>query len=331
MKIDVFPHIVPQKYAEAASKVHSTNPRMRDYPNMMPPALLNLDKRFKIMDMFEDMAQVLTLCEPPIEQITDSEVAVDLAKIANDEMAELVAKYPDRFVAAVAALPMNDVDAALKEVDRAIGQLGLKGVQVYSNVNGKPLDSPEFLPLYEKMAQYDLPIWIHPARGEEFADYKTEDRSRYGVIGMFDWPHETTVAIARLCCSGIMAKYPGLKFITHHCGGTLPYIESRILEFQDSPVSQERPEHAPLTRKLVEYMKMFYADTAIYGGLPTLTCCLSFFGAEHMLFGTDMPMAMSEPGISGVRLAIKGIGQMAISDSDRRKIYEGNARRLLHL
>ena len=331
VKIDIFSHIMPREYTEAVIKANPSNPRVAMFKQQGPAPLLDLEERFKIMDMFEGMSQVLTLCEPPIEQVIGPEKAADLAKVANDGMAELVIKYPDRFAAAVAALPMNNIDAALREVDRAVNDLKLKGVLVYSNVNGKPLDSPEFLPLFEKMAQYDLPIWIHPARGVEFADYTTEDRSRYGIIGMFDWPHETTVAIARLCSSGIMAKYPGLKFVTHHCGGTIPYMESRIVEFQDSPVAQEKPEHAPLTQKLVEYFKMFYADTAIYGGSPTLTCCLAFFGSDHMLFGTDMPMSMSEPGVSGVRLAINAIDQLAISDADRNKIYEGNARRLLHL
>lgn len=331
MKIDIFSHITPEKYAEAALKVNSPNPRVAMFKQRVPSPLFDLAERFNIMDMFEYMSQVLTLCEPPIEQVTGPKKTVELAKIANDAMAELVVKYPDRFAAAVAALPMNNVDAALKETDRAIKDLKMKGVLLYSNVNGKPLDSPEYLPLYEKMAQYDLPIWIHPTRGFNVPDYQTEDRSRYGITGMYDWPHETTVAISRLSFSGIMEKYPGLKFITHHCGGTLPYMESRILEFQDQIAPQDPPEHAPLSRKPIEYLKMFYADTATYGGIATLMCCFAFFGAEHMLFGTDMPMSMSEPGISGVRLAIKGIDQMAVSDSDRQKIYEGNARRLLHL
>ena len=88
--------------------------------------------------------------------------AIELAKIANDEMAELVTKYPDKFIAAVACLPLNDIDAAIKEADRAITQLRFRGVQIFSNINGEPLDAPKFRPLYERMAQHDLPIWIHP-------------------------------------------------------------------------------------------------------------------------------------------------------------------------
>jgi aminocarboxymuconate-semialdehyde decarboxylase len=93
---------------------------------------------------------------PPVERVAGPEKAVELAKLANDGMAELVLKYPERFVAAIGCLPMNDMDAALEEADRAINDLRFRGIQIASSINKKPLDSPEFLPLYEKMHQYDL-------------------------------------------------------------------------------------------------------------------------------------------------------------------------------
>ena len=144
MKIDIFCHILPEKYDQALSKVGSTNPRIQSRATGYPPALLKLEARFEIMDKFEGLLQVPNLAEPPLEQVTDAEKAVDLAKIVNDNLAELVTKYPNRFASAVAALPMNNIDAALKEVDRAINDLKLRGVLVYSSVNDKPLDSPEF-------------------------------------------------------------------------------------------------------------------------------------------------------------------------------------------
>lgn len=111
----------------------------------------DLGLRFGIMDKSEDMVQVLTLTNPPIETVAEPADAVELARIVNDEMAELVAKHPDRFVGTVACLPMNDMEAALKEVDRAINELHFRGVQIYTNIMGKTLDSPELMPLYEKM------------------------------------------------------------------------------------------------------------------------------------------------------------------------------------
>ena len=161
---------------------------------------------------------------PAVEEIAAPRTAVDLARLANDEMAELVLKYPDRFVAGVACLPMNDMDAALQETDRAINDLRLRGVLIYTPINDKPLDSPEFIPLYEKMSQYDLPILIHPMRNPDYPDYRTENESKYRVYNTFGWPYETTVAMTRIVFSGILEKYPNLKFVTHHCGGMVPYL-----------------------------------------------------------------------------------------------------------
>ena len=146
MKIDIFSHISPAKYNDALFKVGSHHPHVQDRSRMGRSVLTDLDLRFEIMDRFEGLAQVLTMAEPPVEQVTDSEKAVYLAKIANDELAELVAGNPDRFVSAAAVLPLNNMDAALKEVDRAINDLKLRGVQIYSPINDKPIDSPEFLP-----------------------------------------------------------------------------------------------------------------------------------------------------------------------------------------
>ena len=106
------------------------------------PALWDLSARFKIMDMFEEYVQVLALAHPPLENLAAPEGAAVLARLANDEMAELVAKYPTRFLAAIAALPMNNVDAALKETERAIVDLGLKGVQIFTPTGGRALDAP---------------------------------------------------------------------------------------------------------------------------------------------------------------------------------------------
>ncbi len=148
MKIDVFTHIITPKYKEALYKTAPPNFYLKDVIETLP-TLSDLEHRFRILDKYEGLRQVLTLSMPPIEQIATPEKAVELAKLANDEMAELVVKYPDRFIGAVACLPMNSMDDALQEVDRAINHLKLRGVQVYSPVNDKPLDSPEFVPLYE--------------------------------------------------------------------------------------------------------------------------------------------------------------------------------------
>jgi aminocarboxymuconate-semialdehyde decarboxylase len=321
MMIDIFTHILPATYLKALEKL-AVNGKvsLTQVENLrrINPVLIDVNLRLKMMDEFPDMVQVLTLLGPPIEAIAKAEEAVDLAKIANDEMAEWVAKYPDRFVAA-AALPMNDMDAALNEVDRAINDLKLRGVQIFTSINDKPLDSPEFLPLYLKMAQYDLPIWIHPLKDITEPDYPGEQGSRYALAAIIGWPHATSMAMMRLAASGVLEKYPKLKFITHHDGGTVPYLAGRI---QNSPF-----KYGNLKRPITESLRLFYNDTAVQGNVPNLMCAYAFCGADHMLLGTDFPMV--PPDL--VKETIRSINEMTITDSEKRKIFEENARRILKL
>lgn len=335
LKIDVYSHIAPLHYKEALTKVASGNLSLQ-FIDTTPP-LYDLEHRFRIMDKYEGLVQVLTLAAPPVEYIASPQNAADLAKLANDEMAELVFKYPDRFLGAVACLPMNDMDAALKETDRAINDLRFRGVQIYTNINGKPIDSPEFMPLYEKMAYYNLPLWIHPVRGADYADYKTEDRSMYGIFSVFGWPYETTVAMARLVFSGILEKYAALKVITHHCGAMVPYFEKRIIGICGKREMYKQKDGAKevweqgLTQPVIEYFKKFYNDTAIYGSTPGLMCAYAFCGADHLLFGTDMPLGDCQLGDGFTRQTINSIEEMDISDEEKKKIFEKNACRLLRL
>jgi predicted TIM-barrel fold metal-dependent hydrolase len=276
------------------------------------------------------MVQVLTLGAPPIEAIAERRQAAELARIANDEMAELVIKYPDRFVSAVASLPMNDMDAALKEADRAINDLKFRGVQIYTPTNGKPIDLPEFLLLYEKMAEYNLPIWIHPVRERTAPDYAGESTSKYFIWGIFGWPYETTAAMTRLIFSGVLERFPNLKFIVHHCGAMVPFFEQRIaIAYDMNEMRLGAKVKQRLTKPVIEYYRMFYADTAVHSKIA-IRCGYEFFGPEHILFGTDMPYD-NELGFRFVRQAVEAIEQMDISDADRRKIFADNARRLLRL
>lgn len=330
MKIDIFSHILPPKYKEFLYKVAPSGFYIQDVVETLP-TLFDLDHRFRIMDKFEGLMQVLTLSSPPVEGIADAEKAVDLARRANDEMAELVLKYPDRFPAAVAALPLNNMDASLKEVDRSIGGLKFRGVQLNTPINDKPLDAPEFWPLYEKMSQYNLPIWIHPERPVDAADYRTEKRSKYMIFHIFGWPYETCAAMTRLVFSGVLEKYPNLKFITHHCGSMVPYLEQRIIGAYDHAEMLRGTKYKQgLTKSPIEYFKMFYYDTAIYGSTPGLTCAYAFCGAEHLVFATDFPYD-SQFGERYTRQTIHSIEQMDISNLDKKKVFEDNARKIMRL
>ena len=328
--IDAYAHISPPKYTDRLK---------REYPGFYnailgnSPPLFDMEERFRIMDMYPGIAQVLTVGPvPPLEDFADREKSVDLARMANDEMAEMVLKYRDRFVAAIALLPMNNMDAALEETDRAIKDLGFRGIYVHSNINGKPLDSPEFLPLYEKMSRYNLPIYIHPWRGDNYAEYPTEERSKYMIASIFGWPYETTAAMTRLIFGGVLEKYPDLKVITHHCGGMVPYYEQRILQHYGQ---QDRNGRAPyikaLSRSPIEYYKMFYNDTAIHGNTPALMLAYRFWGADHIVFGADMPLGDHYHGFRSYRQTINAIEAMEITEDEKNMIFVDNALNLLRI
>jgi predicted TIM-barrel fold metal-dependent hydrolase len=327
-KIDMFCHLLPAKYKEA---ILAKTPKTSYYyeANSIRPALWNLDIRFRVMDRIEGLREVLSAGVPPVEYVASTKEAIDMARTCNDEMAELVNKYPERFLAAVACLPLNDVDASLRETERAIKDLKFKGIQVFTSVNGKPLNSPEFLPLYEMMAGHDLPIWIHPVKDRHFPDYPGDSMSEYGLFLAFSWPYETTLAMGRLVFSGILERFPNLKFITHHCGGMLPSFYKRVALI---PPGVKTGDVKELTKSPVEYFQKFYADTVMGGNTAALMAGYAFFGADHMLFASDYPYpggaANSDVALEGV---IKSVEAMKITDEEKAKIFSGNARRLLKL
>ena len=138
------------------------------------------------------------------------------------EMAELVSKYPDRCVGAVACMPMNEIDAALKEAERTIDELGFRGVEIFTDINDKPVDADEILLLYGMMETYDLPVVLHPRKTNKTLDYPGEETSKYLVYTNFGWPYATSVAMARIAF-GVFVHYPKLKVLTHHGGGMIPF------------------------------------------------------------------------------------------------------------
>jgi predicted TIM-barrel fold metal-dependent hydrolase len=299
------------------------------------PCLYDLDVRFRIMERFEGYVQVLTLSSPPIEAFGGPDVTRDLARLANDEMAELVQRYPDRFVGFSASLPMNDPDAAVREAERANNDLGALGVQIFTNVNDLPLDDPRFEPLFARMAELDRAIWVHPARTARFPDYLGEDRSKYEMWWVFGWPYETALFMSRLIFSGHLDRYPSLRILTHHAGGMVPHFAGRIGPGLDQ-FGQRTPDEdlsqvaKRLTKRPYDYYKMFYGDTALFGAEHALRCAIDFFGVDHILFGSDMPFD-PEKGPQFIRETIANLDAIGLSAPDRKRIDEENARTVLHI
>ncbi len=338
MKLDIFPHIFPLAYFERMKQIAGSNPALAAQIKrwLHIPVLWDLDARMRMMDKFKDYKQILTLSMPAIEFLAGPKEAPELARLANDGMAEICAKHPDYFPAFVASLPMNNVPASLEEMDRAIGKLGARGIQIFTNVNGRPLDEPEFFPIFERMTKkYDLPVWVHPTRTAKFADYSTEEKSKYEIWWLFGWPYETSAFMARLVFSGMMEKLPELRIITHHLGAMAPFFEARVGLGMDQLGARTSDEDYGLILKRmgkrpVEFFKMFYADTSINGSVAAIRCGLDFYGTERVMFGTDCPFD-PEGGPMFIRETIRALDSLDLKEDDRRKIYFGNALRLLKM
>jgi len=335
VKIDAFPHILPRRYFDRMIAAASGPASYMQKRTAGVPCLYDLDERFRVMDRFEGYVQVLTLSSPPVEALGEPALTRDLARLANDEMADLVRRYPDRFLGFAASLPMNDPDAAVREAERATSDLGALGVQIYTNVNGLPLDDPRFEPLFARMAELDRAIWVHPARTATMPDYPSENRSKYELWWVFGWPYETAIFMSRLIFSGHLDRYPNLRILTHHAGGMVPHFAGRIGPGLDQ-LGARTPEEdlGALARRLrkrpFDYYKMFYGDTALFGAEHALRCAIEFFGVDHMLFGSDMPFD-PEKGPQFIRETIANLDAIGLSAADRQRIDEQNARRVLRI
>ena len=330
-KVDVFNHIWPTQYYE---KVQQVAPHLKDMGNRVKsvPMITDLDERFRVMDMFDDYHQILSLSSPPLEVLGEPDDAYDLARIGNDAQAELVQKYPDRFPGFIASLPMNNVEGFIAESKRAVNDLGALGVQIYTNCAGRPMDDPEFFELYDLMAELDKPIWIHPTRLPSFPDYQNEEFSQYEIWWTLGWPYETAVCMSMLVFSKLFDRHPGIKIITHHGGGLIPLLEGRVGTGWDQLWSRtSRVDYTKLLAELkhrpIDYFRMFYADTALFGAIAATECALEFFCIDHFLFASDSPFD-PELGPMYIRETIKIVDNLDISDVDREKIYLGNAERL---
>ncbi len=333
MKIDIFNHLFPRKFFDDFINTPSGPPDIGKRVRSML-TIVDLDARFRVMDEFGDYCQTISLPMPPLEALAGPEKSPVLARSANDGMAELTKRYPTRFPSFVASLPMNNPEESLKEAERAITQLGACGVQVFSNVAGKPLDAPEFFPLFQEMECRGAGIWIHPARAANFSDYRTENRSKYEIWWTFGWPYETSVAMARLVFSGIFERCPKVKILTHHMGAMIPYFEGRVGYGWDQLGSRTSDEdYTVLLRSMkkrpVDYFKLFHADTALFGAAPATQCGLAFFGIDQVMFASDVPFEPS-PGLY-IRETIRVIEGLGLTTAQKDQIYRGNAERFMKL
>lgn len=330
MRIDAFTHFFPKRFfdkmLEVAGDLSDIGKRMREVP-----AVHDLDVRRRIIDSFDDYAQVQSLGMPPLDILSKGNAALELelARIANDSQAELVARHPDQFAAFIAAVPMSAADAGAAEAERAIKQLGAIGIQMHSNVRGEPLDRPRFDPLFAAMHRLEMPIWLHPVRGANHPDYLDEKKSLYEIWWTFGWPYETSVAMSRMVFSKMFDRYPGLKVIAHHLGAMVPYMEGRVGPGWDQLGARTSDEdyvalRKSLKKRPLDYFKQdFYADSAVFGSRPATVCGLEFYGTDRVVFASDCPFD-PEQGYGYIRDTMGIIDGLDLTKSQRDAIYFGN-------
>jgi len=335
MKIDAFCHIMPRPYYDRffslESSLHAANLRKR-VSNI--PALVDMDVRFAQMDEFGDYRQIVNIAAPPVEDLGSPAVSKEMSRIANDSMAELVANHPDRFAGFTACVPMDDPDAAVAELDYAVTELGALGAQIYTHVHGKAMDAPALDPFYAAVEASGCLLQVHPCRSSAWSDYPTEPRSRFEIWWTFGWEYDLSAFMARVVFSGVLERYPALKLLIHHGGSMVPHFSGRVGPGWDQ-LGARTPEHQkadiegyPLTKRPIEYFRMMYADTAMFGAAHALRCSIDFYGVDHVLFASDSPYD-PERGPGYIRATIANLHEIGLSSADREAIFSGNVSKLL--
>ncbi|MBI2360670.1 MAG: amidohydrolase family protein [Deltaproteobacteria bacterium] len=257
--------------------------------------------------------QVLSTPHPGVDRFSPDESA-EMSRIINDGLAKVVKKYPKHFQA-LAMLPLIDTRLALKELDRAVLDLGLKGMCMLTNVAGKTSDSDFLLPVYERAQSLGIPIFIHPTTP---LGAQVMQEWRLAVILGFEF--DIMLSATRLAYSGILERLPELHFVISHLGAGLPFVIGRIDRGYDDPTCGIKTKKPPS-----EYLKELYCDTVSFYQ-PALMMAYRFYGAQRMVLGSDFPLLIGDlPG------AVPSIEAMDISTEDKEKILGGNVQRLLKL
>ena len=190
-------------------------------------------------------------------------------------------------------------DVGVREAARAM-KMGALGVQIYTNVAGKPLDDPDFEPFWKAMNKTETPIWMHPSRTASFPDYQSETKSKYEIWWTLGWSYETAAAMSRLVFSKIMDRYPKLKIITHHMGGIVPMLEGRIgpgwdqIGARTSDEDYQKLKKSLKKRPLDYFKESFYCDSAVFGGKPATECGLAFYPNDKHRVRLRLPVRSGE-------------------------------------
>ncbi len=325
MNIDVHNHFYPKAYMEELGKGGGYAKVERDAQgrllihyegdyNIVVGPHIDIEERLKAMDRCGIEMHVLTLTTPSVEREVP-EKGVKLAELANDGFSQVVEKYPERFQA-FAAIQLQVPEAAAEELERAVKELGLRGGTLMTNVDGKPLDLDEFMPVYEKAVELDVPLFLHPT-----SPINSKAMEDYRLVPILGFGVDTSLAVLRLVFSGVLKKLPRLKLIASHLGGVYPYLRGRIeIGFEAYPECKVNIDEPPST-----YLKKIWMDSIIYDE-DVLMSTLAYSGAEKIVLGSDHPHQIGD-----MANAVGRIERLDVSDEDKERILWKNAAELLKL
>jgi predicted TIM-barrel fold metal-dependent hydrolase len=279
------------------------------------PKLIDMDAKLRDMDEMKIDVAVLSHGIPFGPDVLGGDDADDWAARINDDLARIIAMFPGR-LAGLGAIGFGDRRRSIAEVDRCVRELGFRGFQVFSNITGRQLDSPEVLPVLKHIGSIGAPVHLHPA--------VPLNRTGLDAPSLFlslGFPSDTSLNIVRLIRSGIFDEAPDLKVIVAHAGGVLPYLFGRIAGY--SAPSALASGDARLPHPIEHYLGNLFVDTICYHK-PALECCYQVMGAERMLYGTDHPFGPFD-------VAAELVDRLDCPASHRELIWHGNAGRLLKL
>ena len=280
----------------------------------------NIERRLEHMDRLGVDVHVLTIPAPGADRF-EGDGAIKIARIANDAIAAIARRHPKRFIGFF-TLPTCNVKASLDELERSVNELGLKGFGCFANLNGQALDREELFPIYERLAKYKLPVYIHPT-----APLATEAT---GIDIMptliFGWAFDSTVAMTRLIYGRVLERFPEINFVVADVGGVLAFFAQRAINIYSGRTEEIRQRYG-LKENPLDSFRRFYVDTADHPA-STLRCVKDFFGANRMVLGTNYPYGPEE-GCLLVKNSLKAIDGLELAAAEKAKVLGGNAARIL--
>jgi aminocarboxymuconate-semialdehyde decarboxylase len=307
MIVDVHTHFYPRGYLDILERGPEPYAIGRDAEGRtiltlhgarivtMTRAMTSPDERVRDMDRLGVDLQIISVTIPNV-YFGPAARRRDLARMANDGLADLTRGFPGRF-AALASVPLGDPEAAIQELDRAVLELGMVGVIIGSNVGGRYLDDPAFFPFFERARALQVPILVHPMPPQE-----ADPTFARGLVPLLGFMFNTSTSVARMVLAGIFERLPGLTLILGHLGGTLPYLMQRLDNgYRAYPEAREGLPHLPS-----HYLRRLYYDTVSFS-IPSLECALGTVGAEHIVMGTDYPHVIGD-----MRAALESVRALAV-------------------